>query len=72
MKKKQYEVKPFAPGSDAAMKSGCMCPVEDNNHGRGAYISSEGLIVFWYNKKCPLHGRANDIKNEERLSKIHL
>ncbi len=38
------------PGSDAALKLGCTCPVMDNHHGRGDSCS------FWISADCPLHG----------------
>jgi len=38
------------PGSDAAIKLGCTCPVLDNAHGR----RNDGL--FWINGDCPVHG----------------
>ena len=38
------------PGSDAAIKQGCTCPVMDNAHGRRA----DGM--FWINAECPVHG----------------
>lgn len=41
------------PGSDAAMRLGCMCPVVDNHHGEGFKINGE--IVFLYSDKCPVH-----------------
>lgn len=44
------------PGSDAAVYQGCICPVLDNNHGKGAR-NSDGEI-FWVNGDCPLHGVA--------------
>lgn len=40
------------PGSPEAIRSGCRCPVMDNNHGRGWMGLSE-LFVYSYN--CPLH-----------------
>ena len=42
---------PPSPGSDAARKLGCICPVLDNDYGRGAG-------PWWINGKCPLHGDA--------------
>jgi hypothetical protein len=56
--KKTY---PFAPGSNEAIKSGCQCPVEDNNNGLGAYMDTIGNPVFWYNFDCPIHGKAQEI-----------
>jgi len=42
------------PGSDAAVAQGCLCPVLDNAHGRGAGLY--GPDAFWINGNCPLHG----------------
>ena len=42
------------PGSDAAIKQGCTCPVYDNARGKG--IMGEERFGFWLDKYCPLHG----------------
>lgn len=39
------------PGSPAAIKIGCTCPVLDNARGEGV-----GGGLFWMNTKCPVHG----------------
>jgi hypothetical protein len=39
------------PGSDAALKLGCKCPVLDNGHGRG-----DG--PFWISSDCKMHHAA--------------
>ena len=48
------------PGSDEAGALGCLCPVIDNAHGRGAYgggvIGEDGQPLFWRRDDCPLHG----------------
>lgn len=51
---------PPAPGSDAALDLGCVCSVLDNGHGRGAYISREGVPQYWMDVACPLHGADGD------------
>jgi hypothetical protein len=38
------------PGSDAAIRKGCTCPVLDNEHGAGI-----GGGQFWITGGCPLH-----------------
>ena len=43
-----------SPGSDAAVRQGCTCPVLDNRHGQG---SGWGKNAFWVNTDCPLHGK---------------
>lgn len=47
------------PGSDEAIKRGCLCPVYDNAKGRGWLCSG----TFWINGKCPLHAE----KKEEQV-----
>lgn len=39
------------PGSDAAIKNGCICPVSDNGNGQGW-----GNGCFWVYTDCPIHG----------------
>ena len=41
------------PGSDEAIKQGCICAVLDNRHGKGAYNFEDG--VFWITEGCPIH-----------------
>ena len=41
-----------APGSDAAIDAGCLCPIIDNAQGWGNVF--EGQYV--YDSDCPLHG----------------
>jgi hypothetical protein len=41
-----------SPGSDEALKAGCICAVIDNAHGRG-YMGQAG--VFVYTVGCPVH-----------------
>lgn len=44
------------PGSDAAIKAGCTCPVLDNGHGRGVGGNGE-KYGWWITEGCPLHGK---------------
>ena len=46
------------PGSDEALKQGCLCAVLDNRHGLGAFDHPDvnGKPVFWVTESCPLHG----------------
>ena len=39
------------PGSKEAIALGCLCPVLDNNHGKGAAMGG-----YWMTANCPLHG----------------
>jgi hypothetical protein len=48
------------PGSDAALKAGCTCPVLDNCHGKGFSWGSGDGPKFWISGGCPLHcGKRN-------------
>jgi hypothetical protein len=38
------------PGSDAAIKQGCTCPILDNGCGSGSIIGQ-----FWITEGCPIH-----------------
>jgi len=48
-----------APGSDAAQRQGCTCPVLDNGHGRGcmggAKSPETGETLFVITAGCPVH-----------------
>jgi hypothetical protein len=44
-----------APGSDEAIRQGCLCPVMDNHHGRGFPIGKYETS-FYIVERCPLHG----------------
>lgn len=44
------------PGSDEAVKLGCLCPCSDNAYGIGAQGTSGENAIFWVNGDCPLHG----------------
>jgi hypothetical protein len=46
------------PGSDAAIKAGCTCPVLDNHHGRGFFWGT--ATVFWIGETCLLHAKRKD------------
>jgi len=47
------------PGSKEAGQQGCLCPVVDNNHGKGCgRVDSDGKPMFWINADCPMHGVA--------------
>ena len=43
------------PGSNEAMKKGCLCAVLDNCHGWGSF--DFGMGKFWVTESCPLHGK---------------
>jgi hypothetical protein len=42
------------PGSDAAIKKGCVCAVMDNNHGKRAPYPPDG---WWVSGRCPIHAK---------------
>nr|DAG02338.1 MAG TPA: hypothetical protein [Myoviridae sp. ctRci5] len=43
------------PGSDAAIKMGCTCPVLDNARGKGIMGDGE-KHGYWITSDCLLHG----------------
>jgi hypothetical protein len=47
------------PGSFEAVEQGCMCPMVDNNYGRGNGLK-DGYPVFVVYEDCPLHGEKGD------------
>lgn len=47
------------PGSLAAMRLGCTCPILDNMCGKG--LGGDGRRFGWViNDDCPLHGTKNN------------
>ena len=47
------------PGSLAAMRLGCTCPMMDNMRGKG--LGGDGRRFGWViNEDCPLHGTKNN------------
>ena len=60
--------RPPNPGSDEAIKMGCLCPVLDNARGKG-YMCIEG--VFVYREDCPIHcANAEDRHGAERRCSV--
>ena len=53
------------PGTEKALRMGCICPVMDNNHGQGFDI--DGMPHFWRTAGCPLHDppEKSEIPTEE-------
>ena len=49
-----------APGSPAARKNGCTCPVIDNSRGRGMYLDEDGKPVYAVSGNCPVHNNGKD------------
>lgn len=47
------------PGSDEAIKKGCLCPILDNNHGKSSPFPDSGQLGgmdgWWIHEKCKLH-----------------
>lgn len=43
------------PGSKEAREQGCLCPVVDNEFGKG-YLGCGDRFGFVFNQNCPLHG----------------
>lgn len=55
------------PGSDAAIRAGCTCPVLDNAHGAGI-----GGGLWWIDSECPLHGADGYWQLDAELSDMHM
>ena len=49
------------PGSEEAIKQGCICPVIDNYYGEG-YMMQDGVFVIV--QGCPLHDPDYEIAKE--------
>ena len=47
------------PGSDEAIRQGCLCPAMDNHYGAGTPNGH-----FWVSADCPIHGLAAQEKYE--------
>jgi hypothetical protein len=43
------------PGSTEALADGCLCPVDDNAHGRGQTSPQGDAAHYWINVTCPIH-----------------
>jgi hypothetical protein len=55
------------PGTKEAIDAGCICPVLDNNHGKGIPIKTkDGTIQtgYWMNGACPIH-KLPELKAED-------
>lgn len=60
---KQENLDPLYPGSKSARAQGCICAVDDNNYGRGAFFDVEtGNPCFYIRADCPIHGFDPDDK----------
>lgn len=57
------------PGSRVAIDAGCICPILDNHHGRGAYRDDDGNPVFWYTGGCLVHWEETKAIAEELAEK---
>lgn len=63
MKKKQ-----LSPGSDEARAAGCICPVMDNQYGKG-YEGMPGIFVR--SGACPVHDKTVSKSMAKRLKVQH-
>lgn len=50
------------PGTEEAIKAGCICPVLDNEYGKG-YMGQSNIFV--YTVGCPVHGVQVEPEDEE-------
>lgn len=56
------------PGTVEAINAGCVCPVIDNNHGKGVIIN--GNTCFWLIENCPIHSAKKEeekVKTDNRI-----
>jgi hypothetical protein len=60
---KKFNNKMPNPGSEAARKMGCKCPVLDNCHGKGYLVPGSGS--FCVSEACPIHGQEGQEKLED-------
>lgn len=59
MSKEDVRKRP-APGSQEAVRRGCLCSILHNNSGQGIFIDAENIEryggrIFWYASDCPVH-----------------
>jgi hypothetical protein len=47
------------PGSNDAVRQGCLCPIYDNAHGRG-YLGTGEMFVISH--MCPIHADPADVE----------
>ena len=55
------------PGTKEAIEAGCICPVLDNNHGKGIPVKTkDGTIQtgYWMDGACPIH-KLPELKAED-------
>ena len=49
------------PGHPDSVALGCLCPVLDNGHGKGAgYYDLDGKPLHWINFECKVHVEQED------------
>lgn len=66
-KKTEQNKKDFPPGSIKAIKAGCLCNPEKNNHGKGY---NNKYYMWLINTDCKLHWFDNRIsKRKKRIQK---
>lgn len=46
----------FNPGSDEALKRGCICNPENNKYGKGHIVHGGKEPLFFKEPRCALHG----------------
>jgi hypothetical protein len=51
------EIRELPPGSQAAVKAGCVCPIIDNHYGSGR--PGNNGVQFIIELSCPVHGCAD-------------
>lgn len=58
---KNKKVKIPNPGSAAAIKKGCTCPIMDNHNGKG-FPYGDVKQAFWISGDCKLHTLPKEAK----------
>lgn len=59
-----------APGSNAAIDAGCICPVLDNAHGAGFPVRGE--TSWWITEGCPLHAASASDTTLEAAGQLNI
>ena len=59
------------PGSDAAIKAGCTCPVLENAHGEGFSVTCDSDYceisrAYYIKRNCPVHDPLPDLTMRPR------
>lgn len=45
----------YDPGGNKARDAGCICPIYDNQRGKGVKLFSRRKPIHWVDLRCPIH-----------------